>query len=129
LRKELRSLCVAGADPHAHILQFDLDEAARVVLRYPSVVGRLALIPVFEIAASRWRDDRVHFKYKRTLSMSGSDGDRAALRRRRGSWSLDEKRRIVDVLSRIAAHPAYRLDELLPWNWRPPAQRASTLAA
>jgi hypothetical protein len=26
---------------------------------------------------------------------------------------------LADVLSRIAAHPAHRLDELLPWNWVP----------
>jgi transposase len=42
---------------------------------------------------------------------------------------VDPQAWLADVLSRIAAHPAHRLDELLPWNWRPPAQRASALAA
>ena len=30
---------------------------------------------------------------------------------------IDPQAWLADVLSRIAAHPAQRLDELLPWNW------------
>ena len=42
---------------------------------------------------------------------------------------VDPQAWLTDVLSRIAAHPVHRLDELLPWNWRPrtvviPAQAA-----
>jgi transposase len=32
---------------------------------------------------------------------------------------VDPQAWLADVLSRIADHPANRLDELLPWNWRP----------
>jgi len=42
---------------------------------------------------------------------------------------VDPQTWLADVLSRIAAHPAHRLDELLPWNWRPLAQPVSVLAA
>ena len=31
---------------------------------------------------------------------------------------VDPQAWLADVLARIAAHPAHRLDELLPWNWK-----------
>jgi hypothetical protein len=31
--------------------------------------------------------------------------------------NIDPQAWLADVLSRIAGHPASRLDELLPWNW------------
>ena len=36
---------------------------------------------------------------------------------------------LADVLSRIAGHPAHRLDELAPWNWTPEAPVNSAQAA
>ena len=33
---------------------------------------------------------------------------------------IDPQAWLADILARIAAHPASRLDELLPWNWRTP---------
>ena len=33
---------------------------------------------------------------------------------------IDPEAWLADVLSRIADHPASRLDELSPWNWRKP---------
>jgi transposase len=32
---------------------------------------------------------------------------------------LDPQAWLADVLARIAEHPAHKLDDLLPWNWRP----------
>ena len=32
---------------------------------------------------------------------------------------IDPQAWLADVLARIASHPASRLDELLPWNWKP----------
>jgi transposase len=42
---------------------------------------------------------------------------------------VDPQAWLADVLSCIAAHPAHRLDELLPWNWKPQAQDIAALAA
>lgn len=42
---------------------------------------------------------------------------------------VDPQAWLADVLSRIAGHPVHRLDEFLPWNWRPAAQPVSVLAA
>jgi len=39
---------------------------------------------------------------------------------------VDPQAWLTDVLARIATHPAHRLDELLPWNWKP---RATAVAA
>jgi transposase len=39
---------------------------------------------------------------------------------------VDPQAWLSDVLSRIAAHPSHRLDELLPWNWTP--QRSVSVA-
>nr|GAJ37693.1 hypothetical 61.7 kDa protein y4HP [Bradyrhizobium sp. DOA9] len=32
---------------------------------------------------------------------------------------IDPQAWLTDILARIAAHPAHRLNELLPWNWTP----------
>ena len=41
---------------------------------------------------------------------------------------IDPQAWLADVLARIAEHPASRLDELLPWNWRPEAALFSQAA-
>jgi transposase len=42
---------------------------------------------------------------------------------------VDPQAWLADVLARIAAHPAHRLDELLPWNWTPVASTVADVAA
>ena len=42
---------------------------------------------------------------------------------------IDPQAWLADVLARIAAHPAHRLDELLPWNWRQAAPAVTAAAA
>jgi transposase len=41
---------------------------------------------------------------------------------------VDPQAWLADVLARIAEHPAQRLDDLLPWNWRAASVRASQAA-
>ncbi len=41
---------------------------------------------------------------------------------------VDPQAWLADVLARIAEHPAHRLDDLLPWNWRPREARVSQAA-
>jgi hypothetical protein len=31
---------------------------------------------------------------------------------------VDPQAWLADVLARIADHPAHRIDDLLPWNWK-----------
>jgi hypothetical protein len=38
--------------------------------------------------------------------------------------NIDPQAWLADVLARIADHPANRIDELLPWNWRAPKPAA-----
>jgi hypothetical protein len=37
---------------------------------------------------------------------------------------LDPQAYLVDLLTRINGHKINRIDELLPWNWVPPAPMA-----
>ena len=37
---------------------------------------------------------------------------------------IDPHAWLADVLARLPDHPAKRINELLPWNWRPPPRAA-----
>jgi hypothetical protein len=42
---------------------------------------------------------------------------------------VDPQGWLADVLARIAGHRVHRLDELLPWNWKPPEAKRQSAAA
>jgi hypothetical protein len=42
--------------------------------------------------------------------------------------NVDPQAWLSDVLARIAGHPVHRIDELLPWNWRPSSAARSQAA-
>jgi transposase len=42
---------------------------------------------------------------------------------------IDPQAWLADILARIAAHPAQRIDDLLPWNWRSAKLRTQPAAA
>ena len=71
---------------------------------------------------------------RKSWLFAGSDrgGDRAAMMYglivTAKMNDIDPQAWLADVLARIAEHPAQRLDELLPWNWKN-AAAAITLAA
>ena len=39
-------------------------------------------------------------------------------------YDVDPRAWLADVLARLPDHPAKRLDELLPWNWKAARQTA-----
>ncbi len=43
--------------------------------------------------------------------------------------NVDPQAWLADVLSRIAEHPAQKLEELLPWNWKKPTVELNAKAA
>jgi transposase len=42
---------------------------------------------------------------------------------------IDPRAWLADVLARLPDHPAKRIGELLPWNWKPPNTAAAAAAA
>ena len=83
--------------------------------------------PKERCAASHWAESRGY------SAAPTAEGHRAA-----AMYSLivsakmndvDPQAWLADVLARIAAHPAHRLDELLPWNWKTAQQQGLAMQA
>jgi hypothetical protein len=56
----------------------------------------------------------------------GKDGiAKPARQRELGSHFLDAHAWLADVLARLPDHPAKRIHELLPWNWKTPTHAAA----
>ncbi len=76
-----------------------------------------------QLPARHGQNDQVIALGRKARLFSGSDrgGDRAALMYSLIATaklnSIDPQAWLTDVLDRIAATPASRLDDLLPWNW------------
>ena len=86
------------------------NNAAERALR-GSALGRKAWL----FAGSDRGGDRAAFMYGLIVTAKLNDVDPQA-------W-------LADVLDRIAGHPAQKLDELMPWNWRNPNSVHDALAA
>jgi len=87
-----------------------------------------------QLLARYGQNDRAIALGRKSWLFAGSDrgGQRAA-----AIYSLivtaklndvDPQAWLADVLARIAGHPAHRIDELLPWNWRPRSAARSQAA-
>src|SRR5215831_14760593 len=98
---------------------------------WPSMADGVVTISVAQLSyllsGIDWRmpHERVMALGRKSWLFAGSDGggQRAA-----AMYSLiitakmndvDPQAWLADVLARIAEYPAHRIDELLPWNWRP----------
>src|SRR3979411_3193410 len=80
---------------------------------------------VTEIARRHGIATRLVFTWRRRAPLASGPGAAAmySLIVTAKMNGIDPQAWLADVLSRIAAHPAHRLDEVVPWNWRPPAPR------
>ena len=108
---------------------------AEALSRRLSCAGRLSapqLIPVMVTAepdAVAAQPSTVRQRSRLILPASTVSASVAASMRRRAAAmysiivtakmnDVDPQAWLADVLTRIAEHPAHRLDELLPWNWQ-----------